>query len=49
MRSQFHELPDWVFADIVKQYAFEMGRPVHTLADERAAFLNYIYFATLSN
>lgn len=43
------DIPNTAFHKIVRQYAFEFGRPVFTTKDQQAALLNYTFFAITRN
>lgn len=49
MNRLYVDVPNAAFHKIVRQYAFELGRPVFTLKDQRAALLNYTFFAITRN
>jgi len=45
----FTMVPNCAFHKIVRQYAFERGRPILTLEQQRAALLNYVQLAIYNN
>lgn len=49
MERIFTSIPNIAFHRIVKQYAFEKGKPVFTLVQLDTAFINYVRFAQQNN
>jgi len=45
----FDEIPNMAFHRLVQQYGFAIGRPVFTWKQERAALINYTFFAITRN
>jgi len=49
MQRIFPSIPNIAFHRIVKQYAFETGKPVFTLVNLDTAFIHYLAFAAKYN
>jgi hypothetical protein len=49
MKQVYVGIEDAMFYKVIRWYAFEIGKPVHTRQDEEAAFVNYTYFAITRN
>ncbi|HEY4287296.1 MAG TPA: hypothetical protein VGN00_09385 [Puia sp.] len=45
----YTDIPNVAFHKIVRQYAFELGRPVFTMKEQQSALINYIFFAVGRN
>ena len=45
MNRIFTAIPNCAFHKIVRQYAFERGRPILTLDQQNMALINYTIFA----
>lgn len=42
-------IPNIAFHKVVKQYAFDKGKPVFTMVQLDTAFINYVRFAQQNN
>lgn len=49
MSGVFVGITDATFYKIVRAYAFDIGKPIHTEEQQEPAFINYIFFATNRN
>lgn len=49
MKRIYPAIPNVAFHKIIRQYAFETGRPVLTLKSQQEALLEYINIASRSN
>ena len=49
MQRIFVLVPNIAFHKIVRNYAFELGKPVFTMVDLDTALINYIGYATINN
>lgn len=49
MKRIYFTIPNVAFHKVVKQYAFEKGKPIFTIVDLDSALIAYIYFAAQRN